>query len=116
MFLCLVVAALLRAVYDQKAEVMCVVPVVLRADILALHVVLVYSHRIKKYLARSLVVPDAIKNVARHVNHVSGRRGKRPQLFGAVKRPFRMAASLDRMDPVMVGSGVVRMRLKNLPQ
>ena len=82
---------------------MYVIPIVIRFDVLRLHVALVYLHGGGECLFGSSVIAGPIKNVSRHMHHVAGCGRKAGQDLRAMQGLFRMRAGLDRVNPVMIG-------------
>src|SRR6185437_2308493 len=110
-FLRFLVAAFFRAIGDEIADVVRVVPVVRWAHVLALHVVAVDAHGIQEDLARPLVVANTIEDVSGHMHHMSGGWCKRSKPLGRCNRPL-WVAGFDGVDPIMVRGSIVGMLRK----
>src|SRR5262249_41332424 len=73
-FECLSGPPFLGGIGDQIAQVVGVIPVILRFRFLRAHVRFVHLDRIEKTLPRTLIVARPIKDMSRHVHHVAGTR------------------------------------------
>ena len=93
-----------------------VVPIITHADVLLVHIIAVHALGFQKNLARALVIAQAIKNVAGHVDHVSRPGRELAEFLRAFDRPFRMVAPFHRMDPIVIRGGVVGIIVQQIAQ
>ena len=78
------ITTLFRGIGNQIRNIMRVIPIVARSDMLLRHVIAVHLHGPQESIARAFVIADPVINVARHVDHVARSRGERVQNFRAL--------------------------------
>ena len=86
-------AAFFHEAGDRVHEVVDVIPIVIDADVLGLHVGLVGDGRGGERFVGGGVIAGAIEDVAGHVDHMAGRGSEAAENFGAVLRLFGLGAA-----------------------